>query len=268
MVYKDSKFIVFQHIEKNGGITLHNILHNSFLGYISPRPNYGKYFTLCDLNKLQKVYPFKITGIGGHRINASESYHSDQFLFTFLRNPVDRYLSHLNYQINKMGINWNIEKFLENPNFNNFQTYRVSNTRDLDKAINIINKRFSFIGLMEEYDSSLIYLGKFLETPIFRKNYIKRNVSKTQDRIYIFNNLEDKIKDRIIENNKIDIALYDYVKKNIYSKYKVKYENLNFKDETIESSIIESKLSYLKRKLSTFYIGRFVQPYILKQEKE
>lgn len=259
-----NKFLVFVHIEKNGGITLHRILHNSYRGYVTPRPNYGLKFSSYDLKKLQSCYPIGITGIGGHRIVPAENYNNDQFLFTFLRNPVDRYMSHLNYQISRMEIEWNIEQFIEDPYFSNFQCYRISGTRDLNKSIDVINDRFSFVGLMEEYDRSLIILSNMLKDPLLRRNYEKRNVSGLMDKSYNFQTLDKKYRSKIIENNKADLALYEHVKNNIFTNY----DKIGFDSRKIlPNNYIKEKMLDLKRKVSTFYIGRIIQPTILRQRK-
>lgn len=90
--------------------------------YKNLRPYYywsneeGNCFSQKELDLLLKLSPFT-TGIGGHTTRTYLDYQkvvkNPVFYFTFLRNPVDRYMSHLNYQIHSMNIQWDIEEFVE-----------------------------------------------------------------------------------------------------------------------------------------------------------
>src|SRR4051812_4528507 len=108
-------FLVFIHIEKCGGITLHNLLHANFKGYISPHPGFQEHLSKEELKWLKRLYPGKVTGIGGHRAGAFQHYEDvikqPLFYFTFLRDPIKRYLSHLNWQKMIMSKDWTFDSF-------------------------------------------------------------------------------------------------------------------------------------------------------------
>lgn len=257
-------FLVFLHIEKTGGITLNNILHQSLPGYVTPRPDYGSRFEKVHLDRLQKWYPLKIQGIGGHRIDPTVGYRTDQFTFTFIRKPIDRYLSHLHYQIYKMGIDWKLEDYLNNPYFNNFQTYRIAGQTDLQKAKQVMDKHLDFIGLVEHFNQSLGLLKVQLPGLDLKMDYQKSNVTLPQNKRFVFEELSKKYQDQIVANNQLDIELYELVQS--------KWLELLKKHTSVLPEVDQNRPfpreAKLKRKISNFYVGRLIQPFILTQEKQ
>ena len=126
---KKEKLFCFLHIEKTGGMTIQNMLHRDFFGYISPVAIKGHTISSSELKTKSKIYPIPLQGFGGHSFCFKESYEKDLerdiFKFCFLRNPVSRYLSLLNYRIEKMKQKWTIDSFLDHTNFNNIQCRRI-----------------------------------------------------------------------------------------------------------------------------------------------
>ena len=118
------------------------------------------------------MYPVKITGVGGHRLLATNySLDGNPFIFSFLRSPNSRFISHLNWQITKMRRNWTVETFAQNQYFNNYQCMRICGTRDASAAIDVINNVFSFVGLLEHYDESLVLMKFLLGDDSFDNRY-------------------------------------------------------------------------------------------------
>ena len=160
------KLVGFVHIEKAAGITLHNMLHRDYFGYISPSPEYDEFILPDKLKKIIKYYPSKIHGFGGHRIGSFMNYEkmldSKIFYFTFVRNPIDRYISHLNWQKFIMKKEWNVEEFINESYFSNFQCYRFGGKRTFEDVKSSIDK-FDFIGVFEKFDKSILMLSEQLK---------------------------------------------------------------------------------------------------------
>ena len=210
-------FLCLVHIEKCAGSSLHILLLNNYPNYL---PLISKYKETEYFSKEQLIYLLKLLpstqGIGGHRVRSYLDYESvtrkPVFYFTFLREPLSRYMSHINSQKTVMGIDWTIDSFISEPYYNNFMCYRLCGKRNADKAINVINK-MNFIGLMEHYDISLLLLKKLLNIQI---NYENINVSDTK--IFSYKSLSDEQHIKIKENNEENLRLYAFVKENIFNE--------------------------------------------------
>jgi len=168
--FNNIKLNVFVHIERSGGTTFNSMLINNFLGYLVPKikspvdqkkekdPN-RLIFTNSNLKEVKKWAP-NIKVLGGHHTRIFAEYekiiNGRIFYFTFLRDPVSRYLSHYNFQRNVMKINWTLTEFLNNYYFNNWQTKRIAGVEDVEIAKSYVAGRFDFVGLTEHYDESLL----------------------------------------------------------------------------------------------------------------
>ena len=254
-------FLIYVHVEKAGGITINNMLHHYLWSYISPRPRYGEQFEKRDLEIIQRFYPFKIKGIGGHRISPTEVYAENQFRFSMIRNPVKRYISHLNWQINKMGIDHTLESFLENKYFQNFQTFRLTRSRDFKEAQEIISKNYNFIGILEEFDCSVELLSQLYFNDVNYLRYEKKNITTKSNVTYTIDDLPNNVMDEIRSKNQVDIDIYNWVYDDLYLPIK---ESLS--ERKVDKPFLQTPLiTKLKRKTSNAYVGRILQPLFQKR---
>lgn len=257
------QFIVYVHVEKAGGISINNMLHHYIKGYISPSPEWGEVMKAKDLAKIQKYYPINIRGLGGHRVSPIESYADQQFLFSFIREPLSRLISHLNWQIHRMGIQHSLYSFVQNPYFQNFQTFRLTRTRNFKEAKKIIGDRFDFVGLSEQYDLSINLLSLKLCSEVEYFNYERMNKTKSEDKTYHLNDLSDQQLKLIQRLNQVDVDIYNYVKEEIFPSYLGSSSEIRYNPNNLNTPL----LSKLKRKASNYYLGRIIQPRFMKKVK-
>lgn len=258
-----SRFVTFVHVEKAGGISINLMLHHYLVGYISPNPKWGKVFGSSDLDIIQKVYPFRIQGVGGHRISANEKYGSNQFIFSFVREPISRFISHLNWQINKMNINHNLNTFLEDDYFRNFQTFRLTGTKNYQEAKSIIKKRYNFLGLMEQYDLSINLLSQMLLGKVGLLNYQKMNTTDDKNKTYSLKELDERQIKKIKESNQIDIDLYKYISEELFPSYLSDEQTPIYQPLGITFPL----KTKIKRKISNAYLGKVVQPLFMEKNE-
>ena len=274
MTSDPKKLIAFSHIEKAAGTTLiHNLRYN-FIGkycdvrpmtihkkYLKPRGN--NYFINeskisfrpQDLKIILNLNPF-IKVISGHSLKPSSElinqYPNISFI-TLLRNPTKRYISRFIYLKEKMGVKLDFEEFLTIPEEMNFQTKKIAAKNDLELAIRIIKKHFILVGIVEQFDEFILLLTNKLKKENYNPKYIIKNVaspSSFQENIY------DKYRDIIINNNKTDLELYNYVKNVSLNNEKYNY-GVNFQDDLanfknnkyIKRHSLNSLFDYLIRKL-------------------
>lgn len=250
----DNPFLVFVHVEKAGGITMHHMWHHYLSGYISPSPRYGAQFLPADLSKVQTYYPLRITGLGGHRISPTAEYHTHQFRCSVVREPRARLLSHLNWQIHRMGIMHSFEQFVQAPFFQQFQTFRLTRERTFAAAKEVILQHYQFIGLVEDFDRTIQLLAKLcFQHPL---QYEYQNKTSEVTKSYVLSQLtasQHKLLDQAIA---VDEDVYNWIKEEIYLPVAVSAE---VTDEAINKLVL-SRMTRLKRKVSNFYLGRILQP--------
>lgn len=242
-----NKNFCFVHIEKAGGSSIHNWLKYYLPNYLSLHPFYRwtnediSKFSLRELKILKKFHPF-LVGFGSHRtrhnLNYSSVFNCKLKYFTFLREPISRYVSHFEHQRNVMKNNYTIEEFLNEKRFNNFMTNRIINENDYRKSIVELEK-FDFVGLFEDFNRSILMLMDNLDIAHLKPLYEKRNVS-SYNKIDV-KSFDDATIELIYKNNEEDIKLYNYFVNNIYPKQISNY-----------SSNLENDLKYMKKEIKYF----------------
>ncbi len=255
--------ICFIHIEKAGGTTLHYLFRNNFMSHITLTP--WDYWTNADDNSFQTMeakhlFTFLrfVKSFGGHTTRSYLNYESvmdDRVDYiTFLREPVSRYISHYNHQKNVMKIDWSIHSFLKEKRFDNFMTKRIAGSEDLDKAKRILDEKFSFVGLIESFDESLLLMKNELPEYNFDVRYEVKN--KSNNKNYQSNaQLTDKtILNEIKKRNQLDIELYRYAKSTLYSRYKKRYkDDMETSIRNLENENMKYKFSKAKHLICVLY---------------
>lgn len=249
---------VFVHVEKAGGISINNLLHDSIFGYVSPHPGYGYTFDAKLLKKIQQFYPARIVGLGGHRISPTDQFWPNQFRFSFVRTPHQRFISHLNWQIHKMGIPHTLESFANNPHFQNFMTYRLSRKKTFSEAQQIIIENYDFIGLLEDFKVSLAAVSQSCFGNPQVLGYEYKNRTENKDRTYSLRTLSASEKKLVSEANREDELLYNWINNDFFPDSLKKIGD-SFPDLTTNKMLLSNRL---KRKVSNFYLGRVVQPFL------
>jgi hypothetical protein len=159
-------FLLFFHIERAGGTSVHDWLLTQMRGYYplntwyywSNEPEHG--ISPEELARLARWTP-GMGGAGGHTLKPWFDYEATlkraTLRLTFLREPRARFLSHFNHQRMKMGIPWTIEQFAAEVRFSDYQTVRLSGSRDLETAVAVLDS-LDVVGFVEQLPESLRYL--------------------------------------------------------------------------------------------------------------
>lgn len=221
--------ICFVHIERAGGTTLHTIFRNNYpLRYmpLTPRSTWANeedhVLTQEQAKKLFSLFPFAV-GFGGHTVRSYVDYESvlgkPIRYFTYLRDPIKRYISHYNYHRNVTGIDWTIDAFLREPRLHNFMTKRLAGCFDVDRAKEQLTQRMSFVGLTDRFDESLLLLRAELGMPDLNVFYQKQNASRVANYQKDPELQEEETQQRIREVNALDIELYEFAKSELYPEY-------------------------------------------------
>ena len=249
-----AKKIIFLHIPKAGGTTLHSVLErcyskeNIFDIYVSGDTLSSDQFIALTPDRKERISLLK-----GHMYFGLHQYfHEAQTKYiSFLRHPVERIVSLYKYILSKkdhylhdkvVNTNLSLDAFVESDlttEIDNGQTRLISGvenlginrcTQDLvDTALKNISEHFAFIGITEKFDESLICMVKILEFKII-PFYRKLNTSK---------NVELKIKSETIkvieERNRLDLQLYN-ISYNQLSWYKNSINNFDSELKILQNS--------------------------------
>jgi hypothetical protein len=233
----------FVHIDKTAGTTLNNILRRS-LGTrhcdirlpIAKRRDDGRdhrgVVEAADLRRVRRLYR-NLRGIAGHNVKAFADLASEcpqiQF-FTVLRDPVSRFRSHF---LNRSGryAREDFERWTDSPWVQNWQTRMIAGEPSAEKAIDLLESRFGFVGLTEKFDESLVLLGHWLREPGFQAEYRPLNqlAHKTRPRDIARQQTDtsylktDAALRRMQQANAEDQKVYDYVTSTVYVRQVADY---------------------------------------------
>lgn len=217
--------IVFYHMIKTAGMTFSYILRNNFAyNHVSVIPIYQKLdslgnevFTAEDLSVYKKLNPC-IRAISSHYLKPHSFESIDgNFGLTFLRDPVKRFLSSYHHATREGYIKMSLMERMENPDEQNYQTKFIAGEENLEKAKLILQKKIDFVGLVEEYDLSLLVIRSMLENKL-NIYYEKRNVGKKYKE-----EIPPETLRKIQESNQLDIELVRFARENIFKNQVDKY---------------------------------------------
>jgi hypothetical protein len=213
--------VTFVHIPKTGGTTLHNVLSRF---YPEDKCRHVTKVTepLHDFayQKASNASPFLIKGHLG--INEVSGI-TGNYIFTFLRPPVSRAVSHFYFLKEQPTVKH--YAYLNAPGTTIESFYALKEKKDMDnclvryiggehstpfgeigeahfqRAAQRLNSGIDFIGLQEYYDESLIFLAEDLEAPL--PVYRIKNVTRKKEEV------TNATLEFLKEANKWDIKLYE-----------------------------------------------------------
>ena len=221
--------LVFIHINKTGGRTVRYILRSSFgLRHCEvepwdvPRPD--RPFTTPDLQRLRKIYP-RLESIAGHRVKGYIELQEDgtEFrYFTFMREPLKTCASRFQYNVQYRGKkNLDFEEWIQRDWPRDAQTKMIAGVADVDEAVRILKEKNIFVGLTERFDESILML-KGLMAENLNISYERVNVASDHS---LAKNLlaSPRTRQMLVEANQADLALYDFVRREIFPVFQQAY---------------------------------------------
>jgi hypothetical protein len=107
----------------------------------------------------------------------------------------------------------------------NAQTSWIAGTDDLDAAIRTLREKFVFVGLVEHFDESLVMFQRKAADHRLNINYRSRNVAPKNA---IKNQLleDPRTNSMLIEAHRKDLALYEFVRDELYPQQKREYGSI------------------------------------------
>jgi hypothetical protein len=233
----------FVHIDKTGGRTVRAMLRNSLgTGHCEIRTPYARrpadpndrsvYVTAADLHRVRRIYR-GLRGIAGHNVKPYSDLQSeapDLRYFTFLRDPVQRWLSHYKNKAGQYGRE-DFERWAAATWTHDFQTRTLAGEADAGRAIELLERQVGFVGLTEAFDESLLMLGQWLGEPGYRPEYRAVNrledKSRRRDESRARTDLgyleEPAVRARLEQINAVDRQVYDWAVRQRFERQRAAY---------------------------------------------
>jgi hypothetical protein len=221
---------LFTHIEKCAGTSFKSALKLTFFRYVHVSKNlHGGNHLKNDLkgNQFKEIKKLLPTGIGGHNVRPYLEFLNldNHFTITFLRNPIERYMSHYNHIKGTRHIR-DFDHFLTSDYVKNFMVNKLTGegANNLEMAKKLIDQ-YSFVGDSNRYNQSLNHLSKLMGKRFFSSAEFK-NVRKSNSDYLKYEDLSTIQKNKVIEQNDLDIQLYKYFlsKSSFLDEYPSRYE--------------------------------------------
>lgn len=231
----DNKLLVFSHIMKTAGTSLSKqlIAHYGRSMHIVPGglKMDDDYYSEEELKQDLALFNDKLKIIMGHPMRPYIDFGDDEqrmVWFTFFREPKKRYVSHylhdfkwtneFAYKRHSKMKDKSIVEWEKLEDYSNYQTRFIAGEDNVDKAIEILETKFSWLGLTEEYEKSMMSFKNcfdlnhlHIETTATNTNLADKDTKK---------DVHESHSEFITEMNQNDIRLYEYIKSEIWPKYK------------------------------------------------
>ncbi|GJL82183.1 MAG: hypothetical protein DHS20C01_18170 [marine bacterium B5-7] len=217
--------LAFVHIQKTAGQTLRALLRRHFG---TRHCDVYRSYDAIQMDEevwrwIRRCYP-KLESIGGHSVAPRDSFLDIDGIrfFTFLRDPKRRTLSHYQYLVSRGTVTEPFNQWAE-ANINR-QTRALAGADHVEQAIEVLETRIGFTGLMESFDESLLLWKNWLQITDFDIRYQSVNVASSNDirEAVLENSRSVEILD---EMNRNDQVLYEYVVENIYPRQIKAYDS-------------------------------------------
>ena len=220
------------HIPKTGGQTLRKIVMQNYPkeSIFTCYPTNPRYSNFQDFVSMEKKERNKYRIFVGHPGFGTHELLEEPFsYFAMMREPVERVLSNYQHIIRNNpsfnGIQVPIAKFYESKRLllDNFQTRMISGMNPLfgqcdenmyEKALENIEKYFSFVGLNEEFDKSVELLADIYGW----QHTEQEKINITPNKMHM-EDLEDEDRELIELYNGLDMKLYDEMVKQFSDRW-------------------------------------------------
>jgi len=114
-----------------------------------------------------------------------------------------------------MGKNVSTDEFLNHHSSSNFQVQKIAGCEDLERAKSLIRERFILVGAVEQFDEFLVLLSGLLGIDSESLVYRSKNQATGGNKEVV----PAAFADRLREQNKLDTALFEWVKSELLDSY-------------------------------------------------
>ena len=172
-----------------------------------------------EITRTRKLYR-RLDSISGHGIvpwsDLVTKFPATRF-FTFLRSPLERCASEYQYLVSQKGLRRTFESWIQTPTARNHQVRQLCGHDDADTAIQMLEGRLGFVGLVDRFNESLVLFRRWAADERIDIRYHARNVTRdSRIRVQLLRNLETRR--QLLDANREDLKLHAYVETVAYPK--------------------------------------------------
>ncbi|MCH8148855.1 MAG: sulfotransferase family 2 domain-containing protein [Planctomycetes bacterium] len=232
---RGERIIVFSHIPKTAGMTVQLLLRRHFGLRHLDLPK-GFIYTEALLKRDLRLNPL-VRSLAGHSLRPFVDFGALQdrlVWYTFLRDPVQRFISHYQHAVEKEGVQTPFDVWLRAPANSNWHVRMLAGREDLERAKEVLSQTVTCVGLMERFNESLLLIRHSLGIPELKLSYgVPRNTARRSDLRQRIRNECDRHRAEVMERNALDGALYDYAVEVLYPAQVERYGRQRL-DEDLE----------------------------------
>jgi hypothetical protein len=270
---RPDRLLTFAHIPKAAGQTLIALLRRHFgLRHVDVGQRAFKGNCARDLRFDLRVYPWA-RSLSGHWLKPYIDFEefNDRFVwYTFLRDPIKRFISQYQFGVERMGFRMEFEEWVSHIQatggpIRNVQVCHMAGTEDLEAAKQIMAEKVAFVGLVERFNASLLVWRRRmgLEAEGLSVAYAKpRNVGTGELAQRIRDNFED-YRRRILEYNALDVQLHEYAMNTLWPRQVAEYGGEEALKKDVEAEFAQPADSFgdrLRKTVGLFYRNLVYKP--------
>ena len=170
-----------------------------------------------ELRRAQKIYP-RLDCISGHGVvpwSDLVTEYPDLRFFTFLRSPLERCASEYQFLVNRDGMRRTFESWIQSTEARNHQVRQLCGHEDAETAIEMVQNRLGFVGLIDRFSESLVMFRRWANDERIDIRYHARNVTRdSRIRVQLLRNLETRR--QLLDANREDLKLHAFVESTLY----------------------------------------------------
>lgn len=230
-----NKRLIFLHLPKNAGTTLNQILKSKYGKDEIFDINYDHtgFWNIAEYQSLSEEKKEDIKFISGHFDFGIHRHLVGDFSYlTMLRHPVERTISFYNFikkekthrLLDAVKDKTLLECVTEIKDYDvvNGQARKLSKSSDektmLDLALKNIDSHFTFVGIQEYFDESMVLLNEVLQLNLKHFDSLNKGIFREKYNPELIKEIE--------KQNQVDIELYETIKDRFLQNYsKIKFKS-------------------------------------------
>lgn len=247
--------LAFIHIQKTAGQTMRAILRKNF-GSRHCDTLVNENIRARDWRWIKLCYPY-LQSLAGHGVKITPQFEAEfpqARYYTTVRDPFSRWVSRYQYHCERAS---EVKEFREwTSDHSNRMCTIICGEENAEHAIELLETKIGFVGIMERFDESLLLWKKWTGISDLDLSYQSTNTAKS-----------NRIKNEILETPEYieliqechteDQKLYDYIQSEIYPRQVQSYgdslahdlQEFQARQESATNSSWESVIGKLKRNL-------------------
>jgi hypothetical protein len=223
---------------KTAGQTICDILRQSFPGSHCDLQS-PSVASANELRLTRRFYP-GLKSLTGHYVRPYgdlDTWPGPIRYFTFLRDPIQRCASHYQFMVSRNNFRVSFVDWIRK-NGGDHQTRYFTSQRNADAAIEVLERKVGFVGLVERFDESLVLWRQWANEAQLNIRYRSRNIA-ADNRIKQELLADSQSRALLEEFNGEDVRLYQYARDVIYPRQLGRWGHVSPEEVAAQTTLAE-----------------------------